>query len=283
MRAVFFIGRSRRFKQTGPHRPTVCHFGFCSPFFFPAVTGFTQGVSMSGDLKDPGKSLPLGTFLAVGVSIVVYFSTAVVFSGALSNQALTADYTAMHRLARFPVLIDAGVIAATLSSAMASFLGAPRILQSLSADRIFPFLYFFRQGSRSGGQSSPSRPPGRRHRRFDHRPGQPEPDRPGRVHVFSDLIRIAQLCDLLRSPGIQPFVSSHVQMVRQTLEPFGLFGLYRGHAGHRPGHGNCGRIDHFRPLSISAAHGGSCPLGRQPPCTPSAAGQRKPVGCQYFP
>jgi len=28
---------------------------------FGAVTGFTQGVSMSGDLADPGKSLPLGT------------------------------------------------------------------------------------------------------------------------------------------------------------------------------------------------------------------------------
>jgi amino acid transporter len=34
--------------------------------FFPAVTGFTQGVSMSGDLKDAGKSLPQGTFIAVG-------------------------------------------------------------------------------------------------------------------------------------------------------------------------------------------------------------------------
>ncbi len=114
--------------------------------FFPAVTGFTQGVSMSGDLKDPGKSLPLGTFLAVGVSILVYFSAALVFSGALPNPELTADYTAMNRVARFSGLIDAGVIAATLSSAMASFLGAPRILQSLAADRIFPFLFFFAKG-----------------------------------------------------------------------------------------------------------------------------------------
>jgi amino acid transporter len=47
--------------------------------FFPAVTGFTQGISMSGDLENPGKSLPLGTFLAVGISIVVYFLAAVLF------------------------------------------------------------------------------------------------------------------------------------------------------------------------------------------------------------
>lgn len=108
--------------------------------FFPAVTGFTQGVSMSGDLKDPGKSLPLGTFLAVGISIVVYFAVALVFSASLPNSRLTANYNAMGTIAKFGFLIDAGVIAATLSSAMASFLGAPRILQALSSDRIFSFL-----------------------------------------------------------------------------------------------------------------------------------------------
>ncbi len=108
--------------------------------FFPAVTGFTQGVSMSGDLKDPGKSLPLGTFLAVGISIVVYFVVAIVFSASLPNSLLTVDYNAMRTIAKFGFLIDAGVIAATLSSAMASFLGAPRILQSLASDRIFSFL-----------------------------------------------------------------------------------------------------------------------------------------------
>ena len=123
--------------------------------FFPAVTGFTQGVSMSGDLKDPGKSLPLGTFMAVGISILVYFGAALVFAGAMSNQDLSTDYTAMKRLARFGFLVDAGVIAATLSSAMASFLGAPRILQSLASDRIFPLLLFFAQGS--GPSSNPRR------------------------------------------------------------------------------------------------------------------------------
>ncbi len=115
--------------------------------FFPAVTGFTQGVSMSGDLKDPGKSLPLGTFLAVGISIAVYFGAALIFAGSLPSTALVTDYTAMKRVSAVGFIIDGGVIAATLSSAMASFLGAPRILQSLSGDRIFPFLLPFAKGS----------------------------------------------------------------------------------------------------------------------------------------
>ena len=114
--------------------------------FFPAVTGFTQGVSMSGDLKDPGKSLPLGTFLAVGISILVYFGVALVFAGSLTNETMKSEYHSMWRVARIHYLIDAGVIAATLSSAMASFLGAPRILQALSSDCIFPLLSNFSKG-----------------------------------------------------------------------------------------------------------------------------------------
>jgi len=123
--------------------------------FFPAVTGFTQGVSMSGDLKDPGKSLPAGTFAAVGLSIVIYFLSSVIFAAALPGDVLTGDYTAMNKVAYLAILITAGVIAATLSSAMASFLGAPRILQSLAADRIFPFLLFFAKGS--GPTANPRR------------------------------------------------------------------------------------------------------------------------------
>ena len=114
--------------------------------FFPAATGFTQGSFMSGDLKDPGKSLPLGTFAAVGLSIIVYFGAAFIFAASLPAAALISDYGAMKRIALTGILINAGVIAATLSSAMASFLGAPRILQSLAQDRIFPFLLPFAKG-----------------------------------------------------------------------------------------------------------------------------------------
>ena len=156
----FFVGGIMRFESANliqNWQPPLDGPGFWVIFaiFFPAVTGFTQGISMSGDLKNPGKSLPLGTFLAVGISIVVYFLAAVLFSASLPQSVLSGDYTAMNRVAIFGFLITAGVIAATLSSAMASFLGAPRILQSLASDRIFPFLLPFAKGE--GATNNPRR------------------------------------------------------------------------------------------------------------------------------
>jgi len=123
--------------------------------FFPAVTGFTQGVSMSGDLADAGRSIPLGTFAAVGLSIVVYLTVAVLFTAALPNAVLSTDYGALKKVSAVGFFIDAGVIAATLSSAMASFMGAPRILQSLASDRIFSVLTPF--AAVSGPTGNPRR------------------------------------------------------------------------------------------------------------------------------
>ena len=113
---------------------------------FPAVTGFTQGVSMSGDLKNPAKSLPTGTFLAVGLSTIVYVAAMLVLAGSVSSTELSNDYDSLKRVAVIPWLIDLGVLSATLSSALASFLGAPRILQALASDRLFKPLTYFATG-----------------------------------------------------------------------------------------------------------------------------------------
>ena len=113
---------------------------------FPAVTGFTQGVSMSGDLKNPAKSLPTGTFLAVGLSTVVYVAAMFLLAGSVSSTELSNDYDSLKRVAVIPWLVDLGVLSATLSSALASFLGAPRILQALASDRLFKPLTYFATG-----------------------------------------------------------------------------------------------------------------------------------------
>ncbi len=45
--------------------------------FFPASTGIMVGASMSGSLKNPRKSIPLGTISAWGLSLCVYLSLAI--------------------------------------------------------------------------------------------------------------------------------------------------------------------------------------------------------------
>jgi amino acid transporter len=154
--ASFFVGATGSFDGAtlaANWRPGSDALGFWALFaiFFPAVTGFTQGVSMSGDLRDPARSLPTGTFLAVGLSTLVYAAVALLLGGALPASELAAGGTAMKRAAAVPWLVSGGILAATLSSALASFLGAPRILQALSADRIFPRLAFFAAGHGPAG------------------------------------------------------------------------------------------------------------------------------------
>ncbi len=107
--------------------------------FFPAVTGIEAGIAMSGDLKEPSKSLPRGTLAAVLTGYVVYMAIPVflVLRGA-SPAVLMERPLILADMARWPLLILAGVWAATLSSALGALLGAPRTLQALAQDGILP-------------------------------------------------------------------------------------------------------------------------------------------------
>jgi amino acid transporter len=120
--------------------------------FFPAVTGIMAGANMSGDLKDPGRSIPRGTLVAILFTGIVYLVFAVLLGGSSGRDALQSDSMIMAKVAFVPALIVAGVFAATLSSALGSMMGAPRILQALARDRVLPILAPFGKGSGPAGE-----------------------------------------------------------------------------------------------------------------------------------
>ena len=117
--------------------------------FFPAVTGIMAGVNLSGDLKDPQRSIPKGTFLAVGVGYLIYMALPVIIASRADASTLIEDPLIMRKISFWGDAILLGVWGATLSSALGSILGAPRILQAMANDRVLPpFMRFLGRGDR---------------------------------------------------------------------------------------------------------------------------------------
>ncbi|MBE0648808.1 MAG: amino acid permease [Bacteroidales bacterium] len=109
--------------------------------FFPAVTGFTAGVAMSGDLKDPQKTIPRGTLAAIATGFIIYVVLAVGFALYVDRDVLLTDYNFLMKIAWFAPFVIAGIWGATLSSALGGILGGPRILQATSADKVTPKIF----------------------------------------------------------------------------------------------------------------------------------------------
>ncbi|MBL7127419.1 MAG: Na-K-Cl cotransporter [Ignavibacteria bacterium] len=107
--------------------------------FFPAVTGIMAGANMSGDLKKPRRSIPLGTMTSIGVTLIIYIGIAYVLSVVSTPEELRSNQMIMLDKAFWGPAIIAGIMGATLSSALGSMLGAPRILQALAEQKTIPF------------------------------------------------------------------------------------------------------------------------------------------------
>jgi amino acid transporter len=117
---------------------------------FPAFTGMTAGVGLSGDLKNPGKSIPIGTMAGTLTGLIIYILVVWKFATCVSQADLTGNQLIMSKIALFgAVVIPIGLAASTSSSAIGSMMVAPRTLQAIANDNTFPFQKlnaFFSQG-----------------------------------------------------------------------------------------------------------------------------------------
>lgn len=139
--AMFFAGGTYS-PSSGNFTQTIAEpddFFYVFTIIFPAFTGIAAGLGLSGDLKDPKKSIPAGTMWATAAGIVVYI--AVVFKlywSASPEDLANTDHLIMGKIAIWEPIIPIGLACAAISSALGSIMIAPRTLQALGVDKVFP-------------------------------------------------------------------------------------------------------------------------------------------------
>ncbi len=143
---------------TGKRPITLALFFITFTQFFPAVTGIDAGVGMSGDLKNPKRSLVRGTFTAIFITLIIYLLSAFVFSLMDPNQLVTGyhgtnpfgvlltDLMGFNKpmpLRLLGITVMAGILFATSSSALSVFMTSPRTAQQLARDNTLPRMLGF--------------------------------------------------------------------------------------------------------------------------------------------
>ncbi|XP_075621264.1 solute carrier family 12 member 3 isoform X2 [Balearica regulorum gibbericeps] len=172
--------------------PEGSFFGLFS-IFFPSATGILAGANISGDLKDPAVAIPKGTLMAIFWTTMSYLVLSATIgscvvrdaSGSLNDSVavgspgceglacsfgwnftacaqrqscrygLSNYYQSMSMVSGFGPLITAGIFGATLSSALACLVSAPKVFQCLCRDQLYPLIGFFGKGY--GRNSEPIR------------------------------------------------------------------------------------------------------------------------------
>lgn len=140
---MFFIGSPTHGQDFAPSMLTATAenpdaFFYVFAICFPAFTGMTAGVGLSGDLKDPSKSIPLGTLSATIVGMIIYVFIAFKLAISATPSELDGNQLIMGEISVWWPIIPIGLAAATISSALGSIMVAPRTLQALAGDRVFP-------------------------------------------------------------------------------------------------------------------------------------------------
>ncbi|KAL2207610.1 hypothetical protein CC79DRAFT_1272811 [Sarocladium strictum] len=115
---------------------------------FPATSGIFAGASMSGDLREPSRMIPKGTLWAMLTTFVVYF--VVIFSMALSttHSSFVANPDVIPLTNLSAPLILAGECAVSVFSSLMGIIGASKLFQALSRDKLLPGLLVFAKGTK---------------------------------------------------------------------------------------------------------------------------------------
>ena len=114
---------------------------------FPATCGILAGSSMSGDLKNPSKSIPKGTLSGLGLTFISYTLVILALAASVTRESLYRNVNIVQDTNMSGILILAGEIATTFFSTLMGIIGPAKQLQAIARDNVFPGLSIFGQGT----------------------------------------------------------------------------------------------------------------------------------------
>jgi potassium/chloride transporter 9 len=119
---------------------------------FPATGGIFAGASMSGDLKNPSKSIPKGTLYGLALTFVSYALVILAMAASITRESLHRNVNVIQDTNLSGVLILLGEFATTFFSALMGVIGPAKLLQAIARDGVLPGLSIFSQGTRSNDE-----------------------------------------------------------------------------------------------------------------------------------
>ncbi|KAK0651840.1 amino acid permease-domain-containing protein [Cercophora newfieldiana] len=115
---------------------------------FPATSGIFAGASMSGDLRNPSKDIPVGTLWAMLSTFIAYTVVILSLASSATHSSFVHNGNVIQETNIWPPIIFAGEVATTFFSALMGLIGAAKLLQALARDKLFPGLSVFGMGTK---------------------------------------------------------------------------------------------------------------------------------------